>query len=574
MPLSKIPSTYRGMKRLKQISSVFIRHGFYNVVSRTKIRGVSDRITKWEREYPQEIDGKPLSTAQRLRMVFEELGPTFIKLGQMLSLEPDIIPADFVDEFKKLQDMVPPFPFEDVRQIIESEMGEKPEKLFRRLDPTPIAAASVSQVHIGKLFSGEKIVVKVQRPDIEDVIREDIKILMKIARTMEKRLDNMELLNPAGIVGEFENFISKEMDFTNEAASIERFTANFKSDPTICIPEVFWDFTTSRVLVMEHLEGLRMDEKEKMIAAGLDPVKVAQIGINGFAKQILVHGYFHADPHPGNSLAMTDGRVGLIDFGIIGFIDQELMRHLANIFVGYAEHDYDRVITVFINMGLIKDTIDIKNFRYDLMDVSEPFYGRTLKHVKVKEVFDKVIAISTNYRIRLPRELILLFKTMVALESMGKNLSPDANILEAMKPHATRLLERSFQPKTIMSNLRHDLFNYANIFKTSPDLFHKVLKNLAAGNQNLTITLKIDRLDEVERNYVRSSKRITVGILTAASILAGSWILASGHQFFPVSFPVVGIMNIPLTTLLGLIGYSVATILGIWLAFTIFLKAN
>ncbi len=550
--LSKIPSAYKGIKRLKQISAVFIRCGFYDVVSRTSISGVSDRLSRRERDYAGEAGGKNLTAPQRLRMAFEELGPTFIKLGQMLSLEPDIIPANFVEEFKKLQDKVPPFSFEEAREIIESELGESPGKLFRSLNPTPMAAASISQVHAGELFSGKKIVVKIQRPNIEEAIREDINILTRIARTMENKLDNMELLNPVAVVGEFKNFITKEMDFTNEAASIERFTNNFKDDPTICIPEVFWDFTTPRVLVLEHLEGLEMDEVDKMREIGLDPVEIAKVGLNAFAKQILDHGYFHADPHPGNSLAMPDGRVGLIDFGIMGFIDKELMNNLANVFIGYAEHDYDRLITVYINMGLITDSIDLKSFKYDLMDVSEPFYGRSLKYIKVKEVFDRVISLAMKYRIRLPRELVLLFKTMIALENMGKNLSPEANILETMKPYAIRLLERGHDPKVVMSNLRHDFFNYANILKNSPDLFYKILNNFALGSQNMNLTVNINRVEEVGRGIMHSFNRIALGMVAGTSLLAGSWILASEHQFFPVSFPAIGIDKIPLTTLLGL----------------------
>lgn len=574
MPFTKVHSTYRGMKRLKQISSVFIRHGFYDVVFRLSIPGLSGSISKWEREYPETVEGETLSTAQRARMCFEELGPTFIKLGQMLSLEPDIIPSEYVEEFKKLQDKVPPFSFEEALEIIESELGEKQGRIFRSLDSIPIAAASVSQVHFGELFSGDKVAVKIQRPNIENVIREDIRILKRIARTMEEKFAHMELLNPKAIVAEFESFITKELDFANEAANIDRFTENFKDDPTICIPKVFWDFTTSRVLVMEHLEGLEMDEVEKMREAGLDPVKVAQIGLNGFAKQILDHGFFHADPHPGNSLAMPDGRVGVIDFGIIGFIDQELMRNLANVFVGYAEHDYDRLITVFISMGLITEEIDQKSFRYDLMDVSEPFYGRSLRHIQVKDVFDRVLALAIKYQIRLPRELILLFKTLVAFEGMGKKLSPDANILETMKPYAIRLLERIHDPKVIMSNFRHDLFNYASILKASPDLLHKILKNVASGTQNVNMTHKIDRLEEMEKSYIRSSNRITVGVVIGTSVLAGAWILSSESRLFPVSFPSLGISNIPIPSILGFISYSVATVLGMWLAFTILFRSK
>ena len=570
MPLSKIPATYRGMKRLKHIAAVFIRHGFYDLVFKINIPGISSSISRLERESPH----KSLSTAQRVRMVFEELGPTFIKLGQMLSLEPDIIPPDFVEEFKKLQDKVPPFPFEEVKMIIENEFDERPEKIFRYLNEKSIAAASISQVHYGDLVTGEKVAVKVQRPDIEDMIREDIKILRKSCRILEKNLSHIELLNPVAIVDEFENFITKELDFTNEAANIERFATNFKDEPKVCIPKVFWDFTSARVLVMEHLEGIEMDAPEKMREAGLDPTEVAQIGLNCFARQILDHGYFHADPHPGNSLAMLDGRVAIFDFGITGFIDQELMRHLANIFIGYAEHDYDRVITVLQSMDLLTEKTNFKSFKYDLMDLSEPFYGRSLDHIQIKDVFDKIITLAVKYQLRLPRELILLFKSLIGVESLGRTLSPGANILETLKPYAIKLLERTYDPNIMMGNIRHDLFNYASILKSTPDLAQKILKNVATGSQNLNLTLKVNRLEEIEQSYIRGSNRITIGLVTGTSVLGGAWVLASDNQRLPISIPSLGIQNLPITTLLGLIAFSMATILGAWLVFTALFRSK
>ncbi len=574
MTLGKVPATFRGIRRLKQISSVFIKHGFYNVVSKIKVPGISYLSSK--NEIDEAKRKKSLSTAERTRMAFEELGPTFIKLGQMLSLEPDILPADFIEEFKKLQDDVPSFPFEQVKEIIESEFGEDMDKVFSKIDKKPIAAASISQVHFGELFSGQKVAIKVQRPNIEETIREDTKLLKRIARMMENRLSNMDLLNPIAVVDEFEKFITKEIDFTNEGANIERFAGNFKNDRDICVPEVHWDQTTSRVLTMERLEGLSMDEKEKMVKNGLVPEKVAKIGLNCFAKQLLKHGYFHADPHPGNSLAMSDGRVGIIDFGIMGFIDNELMRNLANIFVGFAEHDYERIVTVFRSMELINDGTNIKQFKYDLVELSEPFYGRSLDHIQVKAVFEKVLVLVVKYRVRLPRELILLFKTMVALEGMGKKLSPDANILETMKPYAIDLLKRTHNPKNMFDNLRHDIVNYSNLFKTSPEMFYQILKNVSSGthNANMSVDLNMGQLDDLKKGFIRSLNRLTMGLVSGTSVLAGAWILGSEHQFLPISLPVIGITEIPITTILGLISYTTATILGLWLVFSIVFQSR
>lgn len=567
MVLKSFSSTYQGVKRLREISAVFIRHGFRDIVAKASPAGAAV-IGKRNREEVK----RGFSTAKRVRLAFEELGPTFVKLGQMLSLEPDIIPAEFVEEFKKLQDDVPPFGFDEVRAIIEVELGDKPEAFFRRLDPTPIAAASVSQVHFAELISGEYAAVKVQRPNIEKIIKEDIKILKKVAGIIEKKFENLALLNPTGIVDEFEDFISKELDFTTEAANIERFIRNFKDDKTLCVPRVYWEETTHRILTMEYLDGMQMDELEKIRASGLDLDKIAQKGLSVFAKQILVHGFFHADPHPGNALVMPDGRVGLIDFGIVGFIEQRMMRQLAGIFVGYAEHDYDRVIQVLADVGLVGEGVEMKAFRRDLIALSEPFYGRSLKYVKVKDVFDKVLSLVVKHRIRLQRDLILLFKTLIAMEGVGRRLSPDANILEAMRPYAERLLAGAHDPRKIMGNLRYDMFNYLNLLKDSPEHVHSLLKNMAAGNQNIKLshTLNIEKLEDIERSFVSGSNRIAMAIVTGTAVLAGSMILASEHQVLPIDLPFLGLVGVPVTTILGLVGYSVATVLGIWLVFSIF----
>lgn len=572
MLFGNIPRVYQETKRMRQIAVVFARHGFYDVVSRARVPWGSISLAWPKNKHFSPASTLDLSPAQRLRMAFEELGPTFIKLGQMLSLEPDIIPAGFAQEFEKLQDKIQPFPFEEIREIIESELTDKIENLFRYIDPTPIAAASIAQVHFGELLSGEQVAIKVRRPQIEKSIHEDIWLLKKIAKILETKLSHMDLLNPVAIVNEFEHFITREIDFTNEAASTERFGRLFQDDSTVSIPKIYWKLTKPRVLVMEHLDGIALGNAERIKAAGLDPDEVARKGLQAFAKQILMHGFFHADPHPGNALVMPNGGIGLIDFGIIGFIDQELMRHLANIFLGYADHDYDRVIRVLFDMQLVSDSTNLKEFKYDLMAVSEPFYGRSLQHIQIKDIFERIVALAVKYRIRLHRELILLFKTLIAMEGVGRRLSSSANILAAMKPFAIRLLEQRYDPKKVIKQVRQDLSDYTDMVREYPDLFHKLLNNLVRGNQRVVIEHKIDRLEEIEKKYILSSNRITLGVVTGTSVLAGAWMLGSGYQYLPLSMalPFIGVTQVHLTTILGLISYTIATILGLWLIFSMF----
>lgn len=548
------------MKRLKEISGAFIRHGFMDVFSKLG-------LTKGLSTPSKDDSGKTFTDPARIRMAFEELGPTFIKLGQLLSLQPDIIPPEFIDEFKKLQDEVPPFPFEEVNEILQFELGASADKLFGDFDEKPLAAASVAQVHVAILKSGEKVVVKVQRPGIEAAIREDIKILYKIAELMVKNFKNFALMNPIGIIAEFEGFIFKELDFATEASSIEKFRSNFKDDPDIAIPEVYWDFTTPRILVMEHFDGCPTDDLESIRKMGLDTRRLAEIGLTCFAKQVMVYGFYHADPHPGNAIVMQDGRIALIDFGITAFMDNEFRRDMANIVVGFHEHDYDRLITIFRKMEIIKESTSLKSFKRDLIELSEPYYGRSLEHISIKDIFDKVCKLAIKHEMRLPREMVLLFKSLIAGEHMGRVMCAEINILDVMKPYAVNFLNQAYDPKTIINNMRHDFFTYSNFAKDVPEFTHRILKNISKGDQQINI--HISGMENLDKDFGNAASRISLGMLIGSSLISAAWILSSNSQILPIDIPSLGLYNVSLTTVLGLIGYAIASVLGIWLIFYI-----
>jgi ubiquinone biosynthesis protein len=561
MAIQLVKSTYHSMKRLKQISRILIKYGFTNLLSKLGLsRGV--KVTDGDATV---ILG--VCSGERMRNAFEELGPSFIKLGQLLSLQPDIIPPDFIEEFRKLQDEVSPFPYEEVAEIIEFELGKPVEELFKSFNKGSIAAASVAQVHLAELKSGEKVAVKIQRPGIELIIREDIKILFKIARMLVKTFKNIDLLNPVGIISEFEGFIYKELDFAIEGSSMEKFRINFKDDPDILIPKVFWELSTSNILVMEHFEGCSIDDLKSIHEMGLDTKEIARKGLTSFAKQVMEHGFYHADPHPGNAIVMADGRIALIDFGITGFMDNELRQNLADVVVCYADHDYERLISVFENMGIVTKTGDRKSFKQDLIELSEPYYGRDLEHISVKEIFDKVCKLAIKHGIRLPRDLILLFKSLIAGENMGRVLSADASVLEVMRPYATKFLEQLHDPKVIFDNLKYDLFNYSKVARHIPDYLHNTLKNISKGDQQFKFDIL--GLENFGQEFGHAISRLTLGILIGSSLIAGAWVLNSDKNIFPVTILWLGLVDVSLTTVLGLMGYAFATILGFWLIYSI-----
>ena len=456
--------------RLGKIIRIFVKHGFGDIAERLFKRAEKEPVDQKQEEWTVK-NGFP--SPQRIRLVLEELGPSFIKLGQLMSTRADIFPTEYIEEFTKLQDQVPPVPFSDIKRVIEQELRRPLEEIFEEFTPKSMAAASVAQVHLAKLFSGEEIAVKVIRPNIDKEIRKDIRLMYAMARRAENVSEIARVIGAVNLVKEFERVIFKELDMYIEAGNIDKFANNFKSDDEIYIPEVYWDYTTKSVLTMEHIPGIKMDQVDAIRAHDMDPKDIAMIGLRSFSRQLMEFGLFHADPHSGNTIVMFDGRVSLVDFGITGYLDDETMHQIAFLFLGYAEHDYDMVMDALLGAGLIdEDTMDLKKFRMDLKDMSESFYGRSLQTISVREVYDQIVQLIYEYRIRMPRNLLLLFKTVIQTEALGKILGSDASILEVTKPYAKKLIERSYLRKNVLKTMRKDAISMGSRMKLIPKLAH------------------------------------------------------------------------------------------------------
>ncbi len=505
---------------------------------------------------------------KRIRLALEELGPSFVKLGQLMSTRADLFPPEYIEEFKKLQDRVPPISFQEVKAVIETELERPIDEIFAEFDAESLAAASVGQVHTARLFSGETVAVKVIRPGIDKKIREDIRLMYYLAERIEKTFEVGRIIGVVNLVQEFERIIFRELDMLIEAGSIEKFAHNFQKIDEIYIPKVYWDYTTKSVLVMEHIEGIKMDEVEKIRARGIDPKEVAAIGLRAFSRQLMEYGFFHADPHPGNTIVMYDGRVSLVDFGITGYLDEEMMRQIANLFLGYAEHDYDMVMAALGDAGLInEDSTDLKAFRTDLKDMSEAFYGRSLKNISVKDVYDQVMHLVLKYRIRLPRNLLLLLKTFIQTEALGKILGSDASILEVTKPFARDLLKRGYDTRNLIKTLDRDARAAGSHLKAMPKLVNDILRQAAGGKQQFR--MQLGGLDRLEDQVEKGINRITLGLIVSASIVAAAMILNSGQKVLDFTVNFLGLSSISLTAILGISGYAIATLLGVLLIVSI-----
>jgi ubiquinone biosynthesis protein len=557
---------FRGVRRFGSIAKVLIKHGLGDIVERV----VSRKEKKVEPGKIKPATLKPgVLSPRRIRLILEELGPSFVKLGQLMSTRADIFPPDYIEELRKLQDRVPPIPYTEIEKVIEEELKQPVAEIFSDFDKEAFAAASVAQVHHATLPSGEKVVIKVIRPGITKKVREDIRLMYYLADKIEKSFDVGRILAPTNLVREFERTIFKEIDMLIEAGSIEKFAQNFREVDELYIPKVYWDYITKSILVMERIDGIKMDHVDELKAHGIDPREVARIGLRSFSRQLMEFGFFHADPHPGNTIVMYDGRVSLVDFGITGYLDEETMRQVANIFLGYAEHDYDMVMDAFLDAGLIdEEAIDLDSFRVDLKDASESFYGRSLQSISVKDVYDQIIYLALKYHIQLPRNLLLLLKTFVQTEALGKILESDVSLLEFTRPYARKLLERGYDAKKIFKNIGRDTRYVGKYAKVMPKFVHDILKQVSRGKQRVEVWH--EGFQQFDVKLEKGLNRLTVGLVISASIIAAAMVLNSAQKVLVINLEFLGLGQVSLTTILGVTGYVIATVLGVWLILSIY----
>jgi len=564
MKLSQRVQRVGNITRFAAIARVLAKHGLGDLVERMLRR----------RTVPASGRSQPLAARKaypspiRVRRVLEDLGPSFVKLGQLMSTRADVFPEEYIEEFKRLQDRVPPIAFAQIRKAIEKELKKPLAEIFETIEENSLAAASVAQVHLARLHTGESVVVKVIRPAIEKKIREDIRLMYYFAEKIENTFDIGRVIGVVNLVGEFERTIFRELDMLVEAGNIERFASNFADSKELYIPKVYWDFTSKSVLVMEHIDGIKMDRVQEIVAHGIDPREIAMIGLRSFSRQLMEFGLFHADPHPGNTIVMYDGRVSLVDFGIIGYLDEETMQQIANLFLGYAEHDYDLIMEALQEAGLVhEDRVDLKQFRAELKDLSEPFYGRSLQTVSAREVYDRVMSLALKYGIRLPRNMLLLLKTLIQTEALGKILGSDASLLEVTRPYARKLLERGYDARKILRNFGKDTRDSVVYAKAFPKLLHHLLQSIASGRQRVEMRHSFQQMDT---KLEKGINRLTVGIIVSASVIAGALILNSSQKVFEFTVDIFGARTISITALLGIFGYALATVLGLWLVLSIF----
>jgi ubiquinone biosynthesis protein len=548
---------YRDLPRIRQIIAVASRHGFGQLVEQIGLQrfiSLGRRMLAFKRPPAPE---HRISAAERLRSMFEELGPTFIKLGQILSCRPDMLPIEYAQELSKLTDSVAPFPFDEARAIIEDELGAPIPHLFARFETEPEAAASIAQVFRGTLWDGADVIVKVRRPHIERVIARDISILRGLGDLIEAHVPDMAVYNVRGIVDEFAKTINRELDFFIEASNAAHLRRNFENSAILYVPRVYSELSTKRVLVLERLEGFRIDDFGRIDALGLDRTELSKKGSAAFFQMVLQDGFFHADPHPGNLFVLPDGRLGLVDFGMMGRVDDQTMEHFASVFVALVSRDFDTIVDQYMEMGFLSDeTIDIEQFRRELREelaeLLEPYYGMTSQQIDFSAYTDRVTSILVRYRLRLPQNLYLVDKALITLEGIVRQLDPDFDYFETAKPFVARLIGRKRSPLRIAKGIRKNAEEMYDLLTVLPRQMKTIFRKVLHGD--LQVKLKHEELGRVIRDIDKSSNRLSFSVLTAAIVIASSIVIHSGQGQKLFGLP-----------LFGLVGYILAAFLGIWL---------
>lgn len=499
---------------------------------------------------------KKVSPARRIRLALEELGPTFVKFGQLLSSRPDLIPLDFYEELSGLQDSVSPFPFKDVKEIIEKELSKALDELFLNFSETPFASASIAQVHRAKLKSGEDVVVKVKRPGAGALISRDIAILQQLAKVIDRYIPEARIYNPSGLVREFSYVVNQELDFTVEASHASKFRENFKADTTLFIPKVFWDFTTKSVLVIEEVCGIKINDFERLDKEGFDRRKLAFIGVNIFLRQIFEHGFFHADPHPGNIFVMADGRLALVDFGIVGRVSKDMLTSIARIFTALVKRDSSAIVRGYMSLSASGSGMNISGFEREVEALLDRYYNMPLKYIRAEKFLNEMGQISSRFNLTLPQDFVLLGKTVFVIGGLGRELYPEFNMLEAAEPFARKLMLKRFEPSEIATSIYKAAEEALALVTSFPGHWRQILSKLNRGEMKMEFEHK--GLENFIVELDRSSNRLAFSLIIAAIIVGSSLIIRidKGPRLF--DYP-----------LLGIAGYIIAGVLGLWLVIAI-----
>lgn len=511
----------KNINRIQQVVRLLLRYGFQDIVLNTPLR---KRLPQKQKQVAEAYPDRPLDSDTRrwenIRIIIEELGPTFIKLAQVLSNRPDLLPAALINEFEKLQDKVPPFETSLARSIIEVEIGKPISEIFSYFDDLPIGAASIGQVHRARLVSGEDVVVKVQRPNVADKVMTDLSLLREFVKLTENYFVNAGLLNPLDIVETFDKSMRRELDYSIEARNIEQFHKIYGTDSGFDIPKVYREISTPKVLVIEFIGGCKITDVEQLKAWGLSPERIAEQGIDIYLKQMFEGGFFHADPHPGNVLIRPNGHIALIDFGMTGKLMQQEKYAFAGVFISLARQDSRGMAINLRRLSTDSEIEDIRMLERDLNELIEEYIVLDTGDLGMQDLTARLQRISYRYKMKIPGSVFLILRALAILEGIGQQLHPKFEALDYIKPYGFKLLSEQYSVENISGEVTFTASQLASLLYTLPIEIRYILKKLKKDNIQFNIELR--GYKAILRKVDSTANKVILSLFICALVIGGS----------------------------------------------------
>ncbi len=540
-----IVSAVRDLGRLREIYVVLVRHGFGELAQRLGLgkrgkalpaatddagRVVEDVVPEAEAKRGEE-ESRKISLPERVRLVLMDLGPSFVKLGQIASTRPDVLPAEWIASLKRLQDEVNPLAFEEIRAAVESSLGAPIEEVYERFDPKPLAAASIGQVHRALLRSGDdgeahEVVVKVQRPGVRDTVARDLDILHKLAAVVERTIPESKIYSPCALVNQFDRAITAELDYGLEADHATRFAKNFEGHPNARFPKVYREASTKEVLTLEFLRGKKV--YEAISEDGHKGPTIAKIGMAVVVKMIFEDGFFHADPHPGNILIAGEPELpvfGLVDVGMVGRLSPEMRDKTVDMMVAAVRQDHAALADALYAIGTPTKKVDMRAYRAEVAELSEKYLGRPLKEIDLSGLIADLVRGATKYGLEIPPDFLLVGKALMTIEGVGKEIDPDLDVFTEMRPYFLDLLRRRYSPEKMIMEGWRGIERLSATAYDLPQQVREILDDLRMGR--LVVRSSDPALPAVAD---RLGRRLFAGLVVASCILAGAWLLGAGHE--------------------------------------------
>jgi len=535
--------------RYEKVIGVLLKYGFADVVA---LPPLNRFVAKWQKLVPK-YRGHPVTEFtkyERIRMVCEELGTTFVKFAQIASNRPDVLPEELIEQLSSFQDHAVPVPEADIRKVLVAELGKEPEEIFERFDYRPIASASMAQVHRARLLGGKEVVLKVQRPGIEETVELDITILKSLARLLERHFPASQSYQPEELVKMFERSIRKELDFTIEANNLRRFEANFKGNQNIYVPSLYAEHSTRRVLCLEYVEGKKINNLEELAKIGMTGPELAQKGIGLYFEQVFDHGFFHADPHPGNIFVLPDKKICFIDFGMMGSVVESDKLLLGDLLLAVHQQDVHALKHALLRFSWDETQINEKELEYDIIEFFQDYSNVGIGDINSKEVITALNSLFFDYKIKIPANLLLLLKALVIIEGVGLMLDPRYDIIGNIAPFVTRLLEKKYSPAKLSKAFFKSMGDITRLGTSFPADVSDIVKKIKKGK--LHIEFEHRGLDEVNEALGILSKRIAFAIVLGSLILGSSLLVVANVPPYFRNIPALGFVGFIISGFLGL----------------------